>query len=123
MTHDEINALMQRNDPEFRAAVESLPGTHWARYDLAAVRVGFELGQRSRVASAPYNAQRIGWELERTAMGDGHHGNALRVAMDVPGITAEDKAVLQRYATGRDCGTDHVALQEIAMKVYGAPAQ
>jgi len=71
-----------------------------------------------RPTEKTYNARRIGWELERTAMGDGYFGNALRVAMDIPGIDDADKAVLQRYATGRQHGVDHVCLQNIAKKVY-----
>lgn len=70
---------------------------------------------------AQYNRKRIGWELERTAMGDGYYGNALRVAKDIPGLTDQDRAVLDRYATGSQHDTDHIALQDIAMKVYAAP--
>lgn len=68
-----------------------------------------------------YNHKRIGWELERTAMGDGYYGNALRVAKDIPGLTDQDRAVLDRYATGSQHDTDHIALQDIAMRVYAAP--
>lgn len=65
----------------------------------------------------PYNAARIAWELERTAMGDGFHGNALRVAKDIPGLTDADRTLLDRYATGRNSGTDHVALQDLALRI------
>ncbi len=68
--------------------------------------------------SPPYNAKRIAWELERTAMGDGFHGNALRVAKDLPGVTDIDRSLLDRYATGAHGGTDHVALQDLAMRLY-----
>jgi hypothetical protein len=64
-----------------------------------------------------YGLQQIAWELERTAMGEAHYGNALRVATDIPGVTPGERALLTRYATGKDCGTDHVALQSLAMKV------
>lgn len=77
-------------------------------------------GQPPGGSAFKYSHKRIGWELERTAMGDGFYGNALRVAKDIPGITAEERSVLDRYAEGRHCGTDHVALQEIAMKIYNA---
>lgn len=30
------------DDPGFRAFVESMPDKHWARYDLSAVRLGWE---------------------------------------------------------------------------------
>lgn len=70
---------------------------------------------------ARYNRKRIGWELERTAMGDGYYGNALRVAKDIPGLTDQDRAVLDRYAAGSQHDTDHIALQDIATKVYTTP--
>lgn len=73
------------------------------------------------IAAAPtqqYNHKRIGWELERTAMGDGYYGNALRAAKDIPGLTVLDRAVLDRYATGSQHSTDHIALLDIAMRVY-----
>lgn len=38
--------------------------------------------------------------------------------MDIPAVTDDEKALLGRYATGRNAGTDHVALQELAMKIY-----
>src|SRR5690606_20153205 len=71
-----------------------------------------------REPAEQYNHKRIGWELERTAMGDGYYGNALRVAKDIPGLTDQDRAVLDRYATGAQHDTDHIALQDIAMRVY-----
>lgn len=67
--------------------------------------------------TAYYGAQRIAWELERTAMGDAHFGNALRVAKDIPGMTDQDRALLDRFATGTASGTDHVGLQDLAMRV------
>ena len=76
---------------------------------------------KRREPSGQYNHKRIGWELERTALGDGYYGNALRVAKDIPGLTDQDRAVLDRYATGAQQGTDHIALQDIAMRVYAAP--
>jgi hypothetical protein len=77
-----------------------------------------DMARIARAALAyPYNAARIAWELERTAMGDGYHGNALRVAKDIPGLTDEDRALLDRYATGRNSGTDHVALQDLALRI------
>lgn len=67
-----------------------------------------------------YNRRQIAWELERTAVGDGFFGNALRVAKDIPGVTAEERSLLDRYATGTDSGTDHVALQTLALRLYRA---
>ena len=65
-----------------------------------------------------YNLKRIAWELERTAMNDGYYGNALRVAKDLPVVTAADRSLLDRYATGRECGRDHFELQDLAMRIY-----
>ena len=69
----------------------------------------------------PYNYKRIGWELERTAMGDGFYGNALRAAKDILGVSGEDRDVLDRYATGTQRDTDHIALQNIARNIYMTP--
>lgn len=83
-------------------------------------RFATEADARAAIAKAtgsPYNAAQIAWELERSAVGDGHYGNALRVAKDIPGITDEDRSLLDRYATGRNGGTDHVALQDLALRV------
>lgn len=72
-------------------------------------------------APGPYNARRIGWELERTALGDGYYGSAIRAAMDFASVCSNEKEVLKRYAAGTQKATDHVALQEIAHKVYNTP--
>ena len=64
-----------------------------------------------------YSPAQIAWELERTAMGDGYYGNALRVAKDLPEVTPEDRSLLDRYATGRQAGIDHIALQELALRI------
>ena len=69
-----------------------------------------------------YNTAQIAWELQETASGNEYHGFALRVAKDVPGVTDDDRALLDRYATGANRGTDHVALQDLALRIrYGAP--
>ena len=70
------------------------------------------------VEATPYNLRRIAWELERTALGDGFYGNALRVAKDIPGIRLEDRSMLDRYATGTQTGTDHVHLQWLVQALY-----
>jgi hypothetical protein len=68
-----------------------------------------------------YNAKRIAWELERTAMGDGYYGNALYVAMDMPQTTKNDREMLHRYMCGSNLKTDHVKLQDLAMRIYTTP--
>jgi hypothetical protein len=67
----------------------------------------------------PTNFALMAWQLERTAMGDGFHGEALRAALDLPGITDDDAALLARYIAGVQAGTDHVQLQWLAMTVDG----
>lgn len=70
-------------------------------------------------ATGHYNLARIAWEVERTAVGDAFYGNALRVAKDIPGLTPDDRALLDRFATGSNGGMDHVQLQTLAMKIDG----
>jgi hypothetical protein len=70
-----------------------------------------------------YGLARIAWELERTAKGDGYYGNALRVAKDIPGIDAQARSLLDRYASGSQGHTDHVQLQELALFIDGMARQ
>jgi len=70
-----------------------------------------------------YNEARIAWELECTAMGEAYYGNALRVAKDLDCVTPEDRSLLDRWATGGNGGTDHVALQDLALKIRGSQAR
>lgn len=71
-------------------------------------------------AGTKYTAQQIARELEYTASGQGYYGNALRVAKDIPGVTPEERALLDRYATARNSGTDHVALATLALRINQA---
>lgn len=64
-----------------------------------------------------YDTKQIAQELYATAIGRVYYGNALRVAKDLPGVSDSDRAVLDRYATGQQCGMDHVRLQDIAIKL------
>lgn len=65
----------------------------------------------------PYNATRIAFELQCTALGEAYFGNALRVAKDIPGVTPEDRALLDRYATGTQRGIDHIYLQSLSQRI------
>lgn len=65
----------------------------------------------------PYDAPRIAWELDQTASGAAHYGNALLVAKDMSGVNEGDRALLDRYATGSQAGTDHVALYDLAIRI------
>ena len=64
-----------------------------------------------------YTPARIAWEITRTALGDGHYGNSLRIAKDLECVGAQDRSLLDRWATGIEGGTDHVALQQLAFKI------
>ena len=45
--HELLSAgFLGTSDPEFRAFVESMPDSHWAKYDLSAVRLGWEAHKR-----------------------------------------------------------------------------
>lgn len=37
-----LDAVLGTPNPDFRAWVDSLPPTYWARYDLSAARIGWE---------------------------------------------------------------------------------
>jgi hypothetical protein len=94
------------------------------RNQRAAVRLIKQAATRAGLTRivGKYNTPQIAWELQETASGNAYHGNALRVAKDVPGVTDDDRALLDRYATGANRGTDHVALQDLALRIrYGAP--
>lgn len=64
-----------------------------------------------------YSIAHIATLLERIALGEAFHGHALRVAKDAPGVTDEDRALLDRYTDGLQRGTDHVALQDLALRL------
>lgn len=68
-------------------------------------------------ASPRYTMLKIAEELEATALNKAYHGNSLRVAKDFDFLTAEDRSVLDRYATGKQQINDHIELQGIANRV------
>ena len=73
---------------------------------------------------APYNRKRIAWELERTAMGDGYYGNALRAAKDFPEATPTVRSLLDRWATGKESGlSDRTDLCAFALQIYAADGE
>ena len=37
-----LDSVLMDTNPDFRAWVDSLPPTYWARYDLSAARIGWE---------------------------------------------------------------------------------
>ena len=64
-----------------------------------------------------YDLKQIADELQKTAQGLAYYGNALRVAKDIPGITAGERSVLDAYANGRYSFEDRIRLQHIALKI------
>ena len=72
---------------------------------------------KTAAPNATYDIARIAWELNQTALGNAHYGNALRVAKEMPGVTSEDRSLLDRFATGNHSGTDHVGLQDLASRL------
>lgn len=64
-----------------------------------------------------YGYKKIAEELQKTALGEAHYGNALRVAKDIPEITAEERGVLDAWATGKYSFENRMDLQDIAIKI------
>lgn len=94
----------------------------WQAIDAIGIfRKALEQPEPVEPPSNKYNNKRIAWELERTAMGDGYYGNALYVAMDMAQTTQTDREMLHRYLHGSNLTTDHVKLQDLAMRIYTAP--
>ena len=61
-----------------------------------------------------YDHEQIAKELDATAKGAEHHGNALYVAMDFPWTTHNDRTLLMRYMYGSELLTDKAKLIEFA---------
>lgn len=68
-----------------------------------------------------YDQKQIAAELTATALGNAHFGNALRVAKDIPGTTAQDRSLLDRWATGKNSAEDGRDLQHFANKLLLTP--
>jgi len=64
-----------------------------------------------------YTPQQIAKELQDTAEGNSHYGNALRVAKDFDCLSAEDRSTLDAYLTGRETSKDCFRLQDIVIKI------
>lgn len=43
---EDLTKLLLVQDATFRAWVESVPDKHWVKFDLSALRIGYELGRR-----------------------------------------------------------------------------
>ena len=77
-------------------------------------------GQQERNPPDGFGPERIVWELNQTALGNAFYGSALRAAMDLDFLEEGDVEILQRYATGAQKSTDHVGLQDIAIRIHAA---
>lgn len=64
-----------------------------------------------------YGRKQIAAELRATALGEAYYGNALRVAKDIPGVTAEERSLLDRCATKGLTFSDGMRLQDLAIKI------
>lgn len=64
-----------------------------------------------------YDLKQIAHELDETAAGRAHYGNALYVAMDIPGMSQSERLCLQAHIQGTDTAYDGWRLQRIAMRV------
>lgn len=71
----------------------------------------------TKVHSRPYGLRQIADELGQTASGAAYHGNALYVAVDVPGLSPDDRQVLFRWLDRRPSAEDRQALHAIARKL------
>lgn len=113
-------ALMHNALPALIECVEALRQISLCSQNSASSKE--ECGGIARKALLPFRASgyslaQIAFELERTALGDGYYGNALRVAKDIHGVSDKDRSLLDRFATGTNGGTDHVALQDLALRI------
>ena len=48
---DELTPLLGQEDAAFSAWRDSVPDKHWAKLDLSALRIGYELGKRMAAAA------------------------------------------------------------------------
>ena len=64
MTPEEIMEMIGTENPEFIAWTKTMPARSWARYDLAACRLGWECGQKA-VAEKAFVANMCGVNQEK----------------------------------------------------------
>lgn len=50
---EDLEKRLWDNNPEFRAFVESVPDKHWSRYDLSAMRIGWEAHKEATTEIKP----------------------------------------------------------------------
>lgn len=64
-----------------------------------------------------YNIKKIAHELDETARGLAYYGNALYVAMDIPGMSQSERLCIQAHLHGTDTASDGWRLQRIAIRL------
>ncbi len=70
-----------------------------------------------------YGLIQIAAELRKTAQGEAYYGNALRVAKDIPGVTDEDRSILDACMTRGIDFDMRMRLQDLAIRISNAEAQ
>lgn len=96
----------------------------WADETAAAIAALSAPQPPAEAQPASYVRKRIAWELERTAMGDGYYGGALRAAKGFPEATPSVRSLLDRWATGKEGGlSDHTDLCAFALQIYAADGE
>lgn len=70
-----------------------------------------------------YGLKQIAAELLATAMGEAYHGNALRVAKDIHGVTAEDRSLLDACMTRAIDFNMRMRLQDLAIRISNPTGQ
>lgn len=71
-----------------------------------------------RCVVSKYGLGEIATKLNKTALNEAYHGNELYVARDLPFLGQADKECLSRYIEGTQTSTDHILLQDIAMRLF-----
>ena len=64
-----------------------------------------------------HTRRRIAWELSSTASGATYCGHVFRVAKELPEVTSEEQALLDRWLTGANTPQDRFTLQDLACKI------
>lgn len=68
------------------------------------------------MTTSNYNLKQIAFEIESTALGYTYFGNALYVAKGLPGLTQEDRSLLDAWLQGRRTDSWR-SLQELSNKI------
>lgn len=92
-------------------------GPHDSECKAVAAIAKYRVLEKADASGGVYNLRAIAKGLTNTALGNVFHGQALRAARDVPEVVLQEMFLIDRYLTGNEQGTDHVALQSLANKL------